>query len=126
MASFKVNGREYEVPERFTLGELADMEKITGQGYDLGQGGILGTLALMAVAIRRVDPAVTLDEIRALDSTEVAAIWAAVKAQLEAEPSPPAETGSGNGSSPPRSEPGTSDDSGQPPALTLAASGGQT
>jgi hypothetical protein len=66
-----VNGREYAMPESFTMGELADMEKITGQGYDLEAGGVLGTLALVFVAIRRTDPRVTVDDIRNLGPDDV-------------------------------------------------------
>jgi len=65
-----VNGREYAMPDTFTLGELADMEKITGQGYDLAKGGVQGTLALAYVAMRRVDDRVTIDDLRGLTPDE--------------------------------------------------------
>lgn len=61
----RVHGREYDFPE-FNLGDMADMEKITGQGYDLNQGGVLGLLAAIYVAVKRENPGVTVDEIRAL------------------------------------------------------------
>jgi hypothetical protein len=66
-----VNGKEYPIPDSFTLGELADMEKITGQGYDLAQGGVLGTLALAYIAVSRVDPRVTVDDLRGLGEDEL-------------------------------------------------------
>ncbi len=61
-----VNGREYPMPDSFTMGELADMEQITGQGYDLSKGGVRAMLALTYVAIKRIDPRVTVEDIRAL------------------------------------------------------------
>ena len=66
-----VAGQEYPVPDSFTLGELADMEKITGQGYDLGKGGTLGTLALIYVAVKRKDPTVSIDDIRGLGPDDI-------------------------------------------------------
>jgi hypothetical protein len=77
------------------MGELADMEKITGQGYDLEQGGVLGTLALVYVAIKRVDARVTIDDIRGLGPDDVG---------IEGvEDLPPVL--SGNGTSPPATAP---------------------
>ena len=40
MAHVKVQDSLYEIPEKFTLGELADIEEICGQGYDLTAGGM--------------------------------------------------------------------------------------
>lgn len=70
-AKLIVNGHEYPMPDSFTLGELADMEKITGQGYDLAQGGVLGTLALAFVAIKRVNPRITIDDLRNLGQDDL-------------------------------------------------------
>jgi len=61
-----VNGREYPFPENFTMGELADIEDICGQDYDITKGGGKGTLALAFIAIRRQDPRVTIAAIRNL------------------------------------------------------------
>lgn len=66
-----VNGKEYPLPTSYTLGEEAEMERITGQGYDLAQGGPLGLLAIMYVAIHRADPSVTVDDIRSLSADEL-------------------------------------------------------
>jgi hypothetical protein len=79
-----VNGKEYELPTSFTLGESADMEKITGQGYELEKGGALGLLAIAYVAVRRVDPSVTVDDIRSLTDTQID-----VLRDKDAEPVPP-------------------------------------
>jgi hypothetical protein len=70
-AKIIVNGKEYPLPTSYTLGEEADMERITGQGYDLSKGGALGLLAIMYVAIHRADPSVTVDDIRALSPDEL-------------------------------------------------------
>lgn len=108
-----VNGREYPMPDSFLMGELADMEKITGQDYDLSKGGVLGTLALAYVAIRRVDPTVTVDDIRNLSQDDFEIKGVSV--------SPPAG-GALNGSAP--SSSGTSEpDSEQTPAKTPALTG---
>jgi hypothetical protein len=66
MAKFKIWGKDYEIPDEFDMGELAEIEQITGQGYDMSRPGALGTLALMYVAVRRVDPTVTVDALRKL------------------------------------------------------------
>jgi len=66
-----VNGRTYPLPTSFTMGELADMEEITGQDYDLSKGGVKGTMALAYVAIRRADPTVTVEDIRNLGQDDI-------------------------------------------------------
>lgn len=66
-----VNGVEYPIPDAFTMGERADMERITGQDYDPSKGGYLGTLALMYVCVKRVNPRVEIDDLRGLGENEV-------------------------------------------------------
>lgn len=78
-----VNGKDYPLPDSFTLGESADMEKITGQGYDLSQGGALGLLAIAYVAVRRLDASVTVDDIRVLTADDIEVV------QEDTEPLPP-------------------------------------
>lgn len=87
MAKLKVQGREYEVPEVFTLGELADMEEVAGQNYDFENPGPRGLIAIAYVTIRRVDPTVTVDALRALTPDSIEGI------KDEGDPSPPALTG---------------------------------
>lgn len=62
-----IDGSEYPVPEKLTLGEAADVEEITGQAYDPGKPGAKMTLAILYVAMRRADPAVKLEDVRDLD-----------------------------------------------------------
>jgi hypothetical protein len=89
-----VNGKEYPVAQQETLsiGEYADIEEITGQGYDLEKGGFRAGLALIYVSVKRVDPRVTVDDIRALRDSDVE--WRGVPDE-----SPPVL--SGNGTLPP-------------------------
>jgi hypothetical protein len=61
-----INGREYPFPEEYTMGELADVEEIVGQGYDFARGGVRSVLALLYIAAHRVDSTVTIADIRAL------------------------------------------------------------
>lgn len=72
--SIKINGKEYPVPESFTMGELADMEEITGQGYDMTKGGVKGMMAIALVAARRKDPSVTVEDIRQLRMDQIEAV----------------------------------------------------
>lgn len=111
-----VNGTEYPLPTSYTLGEEADMEKITGQGYDLSQGGPLGLLAIMYVAIHRADPKVTVDDIRNLSADE-----------LDIRTSGAAEVPPTSGADSTENAPSSTDDSKQglvvSPVPTLVASG---
>ncbi len=71
--TIKLNGKEYPLvtPDKLTLGEAADAERITGQGYDLLEGGALALLALVYVSVRRVDPTVDVDDIRMLGGGDI-------------------------------------------------------
>lgn len=129
MASLKINGRDYEIPTSFTLGERADMEKITGQGYDMEAGGALALLAVIAVCVRRVDPSITLDELRALPDDDLIAIGeelARQKAEEEKTARPPDGTPSGSGDAERSSSDGSRSGSEASRALTLAGSGDPT
>jgi hypothetical protein len=86
-----VNGREYPIPDSFTMGELADMEAITGQDYDPSKEGYRGTLALVFVAVKRVDPRVTLDDIRELKEDDL---------DIKGLPDSPPALGASNGAAP--------------------------
>lgn len=94
MATIKINGKEYPLPESFTMGELADMETVTGQGYDMGQRGLKGMLAIAWIAARRVDASVTIDDIRNLRPDQ---IEAADESEVVADP-PTTSVGSGSSS----------------------------
>ena len=113
----KVNGREYPLPTSYTLGEEADMEKITGQGYDLSKGGALGLLAIMYVAIHRADPTVTVDDIRSLSAEDL-------DIQTSGEVIPPPD-GAGSNDPAPSSEDSSTTGSGLYPVKTRASSGSQ-
>lgn len=108
-----INGQKYPIPDSFTLGELADMEKITGQGYDHEQGGALGLLALAYVAMRRERKNVTVDDIRSLGPDDITTEGG--------DASPPSPTG--NEDSKQTSSPGSANDSEQAPDVTLEATG---
>lgn len=80
-----VDGVDYEVPEKFTLGELADIEEIIGQGYDPEKpGGARSTLAVIWIAMRRKNPQLRLEDVRNLDAELIAV-------EQEAEERPPAQ-----------------------------------
>lgn len=70
MARFTIWGKEYEVPEKFTLGETADVEEICGGETAEGRR-IRRTLATVWIAVRRVDPTAKFDDIRNLDWDEI-------------------------------------------------------
>jgi hypothetical protein len=114
-AKIIVNGKEYPLPTSYTLGEEADMEKITGQGYDLSKGGALGLLAIMYVAIHRADPSVTVDDIRGLSADEL-------DIQTSGEVVPPPIGDVLSVDAPPSTDSSTPG-SGLPPVRTHAASG---
>lgn len=69
--TFEVEGVEYEIPDRFTLGELADIEEITGQAYDPEKSGARMTLAIVYIAMRQKDPTVKLADVRGFDMGEL-------------------------------------------------------
>lgn len=71
MAKYIVHGKEYEIPATFTLGEYAEMERITGQAYDIDSPGFLGGLARLYMTIKRVDPNVKLSDLEELDLADV-------------------------------------------------------
>lgn len=66
-----IDGKQYPIPTRFTLGEEAEIERIVGQGYNLEKPGPLGLLALAYIAVKRVNPAVTLQDIEVLDGDRI-------------------------------------------------------
>jgi hypothetical protein len=64
---FIVNGKEYPVPSEFTLGEMCDAEQYFGVEFGAETGtGMRFAAAALYIAIRRVDPTVTVEDIRAL------------------------------------------------------------
>lgn len=104
MAKIQVNGVEYELPEEddLTLGEIADIEDVCGQGYDLSQPGSKVMLAMTYVAMRRKDPTVTLEDVRSVrmihmevddDEPEEVPTEAADAAESNGTPGIPATTG---------------------------------
>jgi hypothetical protein len=69
---FVINGKEYPFPDNLTLGEEAEIERITGQGYNMeGHLGALGILALAYVAVKRVDPTVRVQDIELLTESDI-------------------------------------------------------
>ncbi|MDD2756230.1 MAG: hypothetical protein PHS80_11970 [Methanothrix sp.] len=55
-----------------TLGEIEEMEQAAGLKLsELGNGSARSTIALIWISQRRIDPAFTLDDARALKVTEL-------------------------------------------------------
>lgn len=73
-AVIRVWGNEYPVPDKLTLGESADIEKIL-DGAEPGSREAKSRMLLATVwiACRRVDPTATLDAIRALTMDDIEA-----------------------------------------------------
>ena len=89
-----VNGKEYPFVTEgdLTLGEAAELEKITGQGYDLTRIGALGLLALTYISVKRVDSSITVEDLRGLKAGDI-------DLQVEeADPVPPTSSGDSAGS----------------------------
>jgi hypothetical protein len=64
---FKVSGREYPLPTELTLGEMCDAERFFGVEFgNNASSGIRMAAAMLWIAITRVDPTVTVDDVRAL------------------------------------------------------------
>lgn len=80
MASVIVDGTVFEVPEAgdFTFGELADMEEVAGAPLEtLPANSTRATLAVIYIAMRRVDPTMTVDRVRALRPDQFQMVGAA-------------------------------------------------
>jgi len=69
----KVNGKEYPLvtTDQFTLGEAAEVERITGQGYDFENVGARGLLAVAYITIKRVDASVRLADLELLTAADL-------------------------------------------------------
>lgn len=81
----RVNGIEYPFPpEDVTLGEMCDAEQFFGVDFNSGtQTGMRMTAALLWISIRRLDPTVTVDDVRELPPD--------IFQQLGGDADPPAE-----------------------------------
>jgi hypothetical protein len=65
--SFVVNGQIYEFPESLTMGEMCDAELHFGVEFGNNRtSGIRMIAAMLWIAVSRVDPTVTVEDIRAL------------------------------------------------------------
>lgn len=100
---FRVNGKDYAIPADLDLGEMCDAERYFGVEFgENATSGIRMAAALLWIAIRRDDPSVSVDDIRALPMSTF-------EGMVDADPPPPAGSGndnaekhmsSGNGSEP--------------------------
>lgn len=96
----KVGDRVVDVdPDDFTLGEAELVEEIGGRPFmevvdQLNRGGMRAVVAIAYVALRRADPTLTLDELRA---TRLTAISAPEEGEDEA--GPPVAAGAGEAGS---------------------------
>ena len=105
-AMFRVDGREYEIPGDLTLGEMCDAEQFFG--VEFGQAATSGmrmAAALLYIAIRRVDPSVTVEDVRNLppevfanmdDGDAVPPVSAAAATSASGGSGEPGNPGSGN------------------------------
>ncbi len=65
--SFTVYGKEYSIPEDFNIGEICDAEEQFGVVLgDSTKLGVRAAAAMMWIAIRRQDPTVTVEDIKAM------------------------------------------------------------
>jgi hypothetical protein len=64
---FRVNGKDYPMPTELSLGEMCDAERFFGVEFgNNASSGIRMAAAMLWIAIKRVDPDVTVDDIREL------------------------------------------------------------
>lgn len=67
VGSFTVNGQSYSLPDSLTMGEMCDAENYFGVDFgDQTHSSIRMAAALMWIAIKRVDPTVTVEDVREL------------------------------------------------------------
>ena len=73
LLKIKVQGEVYELDfDQMLWGELSDLEDLLGCSLeDANLATAKGVLALAYIAVRRSQPAVTLDSLRALPMTEI-------------------------------------------------------
>ncbi len=94
MAKFSVLGQEYELPTDLDIGEICDVEN------EFGSSGARLTAGLIWIGIRRVNPKVTVEDIRAMRMDEV---FSSISTEEDAGPpvlTPENSNGSGESSSP--------------------------
>jgi hypothetical protein len=90
---FVLNGKEYPVPDSFTIGEMCDAERYFG--VEFGESATVGArmmAAMMWIAVRREDPTVTVNDIRDLPADA----FQAVEAGDARPPEIPASNGNGD------------------------------
>lgn len=112
----RVNNREIPFPpEELNMGEMADAENYFAVDWtNPERSGMRLAAALLYIAIRRVDPTVTVDDVRRLDPNILQQI-----AGGDVNPPPSSETADSNGRS--TSDSPASGDA--PPAATPASTG---
>jgi hypothetical protein len=89
----KVNGKEYPWATEFDLGEMCDAERFFGVEFgENGTSGIRSATATLWISIRRMDPTVTVEDVRALPPEIFDAF---LEAEVKDESPPPADAGSG-------------------------------
>jgi hypothetical protein len=115
---FVVNGKEYPVPEKFDLGEMCDAENFFGVNFeDPGASRMRLITATLYIAIRRVDPSVTIDDVRAIDPED---LFAALQVQADAVPPSPPPSSDEPSSTSDTSGSGSANGGGDPDKLPLA------
>jgi hypothetical protein len=94
---FTVNGVEYELASELDMGEMCDAERYWGVEFGNQETSkVRMAAALVWITIKRQDPTVTIDDIRALPPE----VFASMTTEHDARPPVPAEEPSStNGSS---------------------------
>jgi hypothetical protein len=78
---FEVDGTEYTFVESPTFGEARAIEKVTGVSFaDMGKPTVDTIQAQLWISMRRVDPAVTFDDLDDIDMAVLSGLVEGVQA----------------------------------------------
>ena len=124
---FVVNGKEFPLPENYTLGEMCDAETLFGVDFNDPRESARDIAATLYIAIRRVDPTVTVEDIRTIPATQLQEITSQIRAAREKARKADARPPESDEKTPDSDEPSftTSSPIGEAPSEpTLDASGG--
>lgn len=99
---FRVNGREYPIPEDINLGEMCDAERYFGVEFgENASTGMRMAVALLWIAIKREDPSVSVDDVRELPMDVFSEVGDVDPPALPSDAADAEKNGSSGGDSPP-------------------------